>query len=168
MFLQETYSLEDCLFYGINVTAFTIPQDTTFTQDGAKITATTSTNSEKVVYFNHTFTNADNWVFETEVAQVSPPQSIAVLFNDNSFYGGQYPTSTNKAFYNMGSNITFDHVFNVGDKYRIIREDGVTSIYLNDEKLGDKTTSHKPSFKLGYYITKNRTQYYKNIKIKPL
>lgn len=166
--VSETFVLEDCLFYGINVNAFTVPSNTTFTSDGTKITAATSTSGEKLVYFDHTFSNNDNWLFETELAEVTTPQSMAIIFNDNSYYGGQYPTQTNKAFTNMGSNVITSHTFATGDKYKVVRENGVTTAYINDTSIQSKTTSHKTSFKVGYYITQNRTQYYKNIKVKPI
>ena len=165
---SETYVIEDCLLYGLDTSNFTVPSNTTFSSDGSKITASTSTSGEKTVYFGHTFSNTDNWVFETELATVTSPQSFAILFNDNSYYGGQYPTQTNKAFVNLGSNITSDHTFSAGDKYRVVRENGVTTAYINNDMIQSKTTSHKSSFKVGYYITNGRTQYYNKIKIKIL
>ena len=172
MFVSETFVLEDCLFYGINVNAFTVPSDTTFTSDGTKITATTSTSGEKLVYFDHTFSNNDNWLFETELAQLGVSQSFSIVWNDSSFYGGQEKTTgqtlINNAYSNMGTNQNKSHTFAVGDKYKIVRQSGVTTAYINDESIQSKTVSHKTSFKVGYFINQNRTQYYKNIKVKLL
>ena len=166
--VSETCVIEDCLFYGINVNAFTVPSSTTFTSDGTKITATTSASSEKVVYFNHTFSNTDDWLFETELAQTSSPQGMGIVWNDNSFYGGEYP-STNEAYSTMtGTAVRVSHTFSAGDKFKVVRQNGVTTAYINNESIQSLTTSHKTSFKIGYFINKNRTQYYKNIKIKLL
>ena len=55
-------------------------------------------------------------------------------------------------------------VLGVTDK----RENGVTSVYINDELIESKTISHKSSFKVGFFINRSRTQYYKNIQLKQL
>ena len=166
--VSETYTIEDCLFYGIDTTAFNIPSNTTFTSDGSKITATTSTTGEKIVYYNHSFSNSDNWLFETEVAQLGTTQSIAMVWNDNTFYGGEHTDYANNVYSYMQSSTRKSHTVAVGDKFRVTRESGVTSVYINNEEIDSKTISHKTSFKVGYFINRNRTQYYKNIKIKSL
>lgn len=157
--LSETYSIEDCLFYGINTNAFIVPSNTTFTSDGVKITATTNTNGEKLVYFDHSFSNTDEWLFETEIAQLGVSQSVAMVWNDNSFWGGQDKTYSNNAYSDMSGNSNKSHTFAVGDKYKVIRQNGVTTAYINDETIQSKTISHKTTFKIGYFININRTQY---------
>ena len=165
---SETYEVEDCIFYGINTSAFIIPSNTTFTSDGDKITATTSTTGEKIVYFNHTFSNNDNWVFETELAQLGTVQHMGIIWNDNTFYGGSVK-DYNTAYYAMMDGDTTKQIPQVaGDVYRVVRENGVTTVSVNNELIVSKTISHKSTFKVGYFINKGRTQYYKNIKIKPL
>ena len=60
------------------------------------------------------------------------------------------------------------HTATVGDKYIVKRENGVTSVYINNELIQSLTISHKSTFKVGYFINPNRTQYYRNIKLKAL
>ena len=159
------------MFYGINTNAFIIPSSTTFTSDGLKITATTNTSDEKIVYFDHTFDNSDNWVFETEVAAIGRYQMMAVVWNDTSFYGAntfQVNYISDRWYSEMdGISYTY-HTPRIGDKFTVRRENGVTSIYLNDDLIQSKTISHKSTFKIGYFINYDRIQYYKNIKIKRL
>ncbi len=171
MLVSEIYSIEDCMFYGINTNAFIIPSSTTFTSDGSKITAKTNTSGEKIVYFDHTFSNSDNWLFETELAQIGIYQSMAIVWNDNSFYGANSfeTTFTSSNWYSeMNGRSTLSHYPTAGDKYIVRRENGVTSTYLNDDLIQSKTISHKSTFKIGYFINPDRIQYYKNIKIKRL
>ena len=165
---SETYELEDCIFYGLNTNAFTIPSNTTFSSNGQYITATTSTTGEKIVYFNHTFSNNDNWVFENEVAyKGESEQLLAIIWNDNTYYGGA-GYGENYVYSHMGSQTKKTHTVAIGDKFTVRRENGTTSVYINGDLIESKTVSHKSTFKVGYFINKGRTQYYKNIKIKPL
>ena len=159
------------MFYGINTNAFIIPSSTTFTSDGLKITATTNTSGEKIVYFDHTFDNSDNWVFETEVAKIGQYQVMAVVWNDTSFYGAntfQVNYLSDRWYSNMEDTAYTYHTPRIGDKFIVRRENGVTSTYLNDDLIQSKTISHKSTFKIGYFINFDRIQYYKNIKIKRL
>ena len=167
MFVSETYEVKDCFFNGLNTDAFTIPSSTTFSSNGEYITATTSTSSEKLVYLNHELTDSDNWLFEVEVARIGTVQSIAVIWNDNSYYGGQGQNEQYVYSY-MGVQTKKTHTVQVGDKFTVKRENGVTSVYINDELIESKTISHKSSFKVGFFINRSRTQYYKNIQLKQL
>ena len=167
MLFSEIYAIEDCFFYGINTDAFTIPSSTTFSSNGEYITVTTTTSSEKLVYLDHTLSNNDNWIFENEVARIGTIQSIAVIWNDNTFYGGQGNNGQYVYSY-MGVQTKKTHTVQVGDKFTVKRENGVTSVYINDELIESKTIDHKTSFRVGYFINRSRTQYYKNIKLKPL
>ena len=168
MFSSEICSIEDCFFYGLNTNAFTIPSDTTFSSNGEYITATTSTSGEKLVYLNHTLSNNDNWIFENEVAyKGTSEQLLAIIWNDNTYYGGA-GYGENYVYSYMGSQTKKTHTVAIGDKFTVRRENGTTSAYINDELIESKTVSHKSTFKVGYFINKGRTQYYKNIKLKPL
>jgi len=166
--VSEICSIEDCFFYGLNTNAFTIPSNTTFSSNGDYITATTSASEEKIVYLNHTLTDSDNWIFANEVAyKGSSEQVLSIIWNDNSFYGGQ-GYGENYVYSYMGSQTKKTHTVQIGDKFTVKRENGVTSVYINDELIESKTISHKASFRVGYFINRGRTQYYKNIKFKPL
>ena len=170
MLVSEIFVLEDCFSYGINTDAFTIPSNTTFSSNGDYITATTRTSGEKLVYLNQQLTDSDNWLFETELAQLntgSYKQNFAVIWNDNSFYGGQ-GVNEGYVYSYMGVQTKKTHTVQVGDKFTVKRENGVTSVYINDELIESKTIDHKTSFRVGYFINRSRTQYYKNIKLKPL
>lgn len=165
---SSTITVEDCIFYGLNTNAFTIPSSTTFSSNGTYITASTSTNGEKIVTLNHTLANADNWVFENEVAYTgTSEQLLAIIWNDSTYYGG-HGYGENYVYSYMGSQTKKTHTVALGDKFIVRRENGTTSVYINDELIESKTVSHKSSFKVGYFINKGRTQYYKNIKLKAL
>ena len=166
--VTETYDIEDCIFYGINTNAFTIPANTTFSSNGEMITATTNTSGEKLVYLNHQLTNSDNWVFETELAQIETKQSLAVVWNDNSFWGGQTIDHPENVYSNMGGNDSIQENVAVGKVFKVTRENGVTTVTFNGRTVQSKTIAHKDTFKVGYFINSGRTQYYKNIKLKPL
>lgn len=165
---SETYTVEDCIFYGLNTNAFTIPSNTTFSSNGQYITATTNTIGEKLVTLNHTLANEDNWVFENEVAYKGESEQLfAIIWNDNTYYGGA-GYGENYVYSYMGSQTKKTHTVAIGDKFTVRRENGTTSVYINGDLIESKTVSHKSTFKVGYFINKGRAQYYKNIKIKPL
>lgn len=160
--------IEDCLFYGINTNAFDIPENTTFSSDGTKITATTSTSGEKLVYFNHDFNQNDNFLFESEIAEMGVSQVIGMNWNDVDYYGGQY-SGTDRAYAHLtSSDVWIYHTFAVGDKYTVIRKNGTTSAYINNDLISSANCSYNTTFKVGFFINQGRTQYYKNIKIKLL
>lgn len=160
--------IEDCLFYGINTSAFTIPSNTTFTSDGSKITVTTSTSSEKQIYFNHTFNQSDDFLYEVEVAQIGTRQSVAVVWNNGDFWGGQ-DNNVNYATAVFGNDYgRVDHTFAVGDKFKIVKENGTSSAYINDTVFKTSSATYNSTFKVGFYTNSGRTQYVKNIKIKSL
>ena len=165
---SEIYAIEDCFFYGINTDAFTIPSSTTFSSNGEYITATTSTSGEKLVYLNHQLSNSDNWVFEMEVAKVDSVQTLALFWNDNSFWGGQTKNNTSQVYSNMNGESTLNENVEIGKKFTITRQNGVTTVEFNNRTVQSKTVSHKSTFQVGFYCTNGRTQYYKNIKLKPL
>ena len=166
---SPTLTIEDCLFYGIDTTKFTIPSDATFTSDGSKITATTSTSGEKLVYFDYEFNQNDNFLFESEVAELGVSQVVGMCWNDVDYYGGQY-SDTNRAYAHLTNNDAWiTHTFAVGDKYRVVRQGNTTSAYINDDLISSNTSSsYKSTFKVGFFINPSRTQHYKNIKIKLL
>ena len=168
MVLQETYEIQDCWVYGIDTTKFIIPSSTTFSSNGEYITATTDTNGEKIVYLDKEVTNSDNWIFETEVAQIGTGQSLAVVWNDNSFFGGQSNGDYAVVYSYMSSRAEQSISPQIGDKWIVRRENGVTTVSLNDTVIQSLTISHKSTFKVGYFINRGRTQYYKNIKFKAL
>ena len=164
--ISEPICIEDCLFYGINTDAFDIPEDTTFSSDSEKITATTSTDGEKLVYFNHDFNRNDNFLFESEIAEMGVSQVVGMNWNDVDYYGGQY-SGTNRAYVHLTSSDTrISHTFAVGDKYTVIRKDEITSAYINNDLISSANCSYNTTFKVGFFINPGRTQYYKNIKIK--
>lgn len=163
---SDPVTIEDCIFYGINTNAFTIPSNTTFTSDGTKITATTSTSGEKIVSSKHAFNQNDNFEYEVEVAAIGSVQSVAVVWDNTAHWGGQ-SNNSNKAFANLtGSDSQVSHTFAVGDKYKVIRDNGTTSVYINDTLITSASVSYNSTFTVGFYINPSRTQYYKNIKIK--
>ena len=166
--LIQIFVIQDCVFYGINTNAFTIPASTTFSSNGDYITATTSTSGEKLVYLNHELSNSDNWVFETELAQIETKQSLAVVWNDNSFWGGQTIDHPENVYSNMGGNASIQENVAVGKVFKVTRENGVTTVTFNGRTVQSKTIAHKDTFKVGYFINTGRTQYYKNIKLKLL
>ena len=166
--VSEIFVVEDCFFNGLNTDAFTIPANTTFSNDGDMITATTTTSGEKLVYLDHTLSNTDNWEFEIEIAQLGVSQSIAPFWNDNSFWGGQTNGNFNQVYSNMNGESTLSETVTIDKLFKITRQDGVTTVSYNDKTVQSKTVSHKSSFRVGFYINRSRTQYYKNIKLKPL
>lgn len=164
---SSSVSIEDCIFYGINTNAFTIPSNATFTSDGSKITATTNTSGEKLVQFNHDFNQSDDFLYEVEYAEIGSYQGIAMCINNCDYYGGQYPNSSS-AFASFGSDVRVSHSFAIGDKYKFIKQNGTTYAYINDTLIKSAEVSYNSTFTVGFYINRNRTQYYKNIKIKPI
>lgn len=93
---------------------------------------------------------------------------MGIVWNDNTFYGGTVKNYSTAYYAEMNGDTTKQIPNVVGDVYRVVRENGVTTVTVNDNQIVSKTISHKSSFKVGYFINQGRTQYYKNIKLKPL
>lgn len=169
MFVSETFVIEDCWEYydGSSVTGLSIDSGVSCTSNGSYITISKNTSGERYVYLSKTLANSDNWEYSVELAQLGTGQSLAVGFNNVSFYGGTSSNDTQYFSY-MGSNVTKNKTASVGDVYKVIRENGVTTVKINDEIIDSKTVSHNTSFKCGFYTNNGRTQHIKNIKLKPL
>ena len=164
---SEAVTVEDCLFYGINTNAFTIPSNTTFSSDGAKITATTNTSGEKEVFFNHNFSSSDDFEYEVEIAAIGVSQYCGLLWNTSTYYGG-HQNGQNKAYAHMNNDTEIAHTWAVGDKYKVVKQGSTTTAYINTTTIKSSSTSYSSNYKVGFFINRNRTQYYKNIKIKLL
>jgi len=168
-FVSEIFVIEDCWEYydGSSVTGLSIDSGVSCTSNGSYITISKNTSGERYVYLSKTLANSDNWEFSGEVAQLGTVQSIAVVFNDANFFGGTTNNDTQYIAY-MGSSVTKNKTASVGDVYKVIRENGVTTVKINDETIDSKTVSHNTSFKCGFYTNNGRVQHIKNIKLKPL
>jgi len=103
-----------------------------------------------------------------EVAKVDSVQTLALFWNDNSFWGGQTKNNTSQVYSNMNGESTLNENVEIGKKFTITRQNGVTTVEFNNRTVQSKTVSHKSTFQVGFYCTNGRTQYYKNIKLKPL
>ena len=167
--VSKTYSIEDCWEYydGSSVTGLSIDSGVSCTSNGSYITITKNTSGERYVYLSKTLANSDNWEFSVEIAQLGTEQTLAVGFNNATFYGGTSENDT-KYFSAMGSMVSKNKTPSVGDVYKVIRENGVTTVMINDETIDSKTVSHNTSFKCGFYTNNGRIQNVKNIKLKPL
>lgn len=170
MFLQETYSIEDCLYWndGSSVGSLEVGSNVSCTSNGDYITITTSTNGEKYVRIPVTLANTDNWIYEVEIADTGTSQPIA-LNHDNASKWAGHSISGNQWFCNSGTNDTYIQAYQVGDKLAILRENGVDTCILNDSiTISNRSASHNSTFKVGFYTNRNRTQKVKNIKLNPL
>ena len=170
MFLQETYSIEDCLYWndGSSVGSLEVGSNVSCTSNGNYITITTSTNGEKYVRIPVTLANTDNWIYEVEIADTGTSQPIA-LNHDNASKWFGHSISGNQWFCNSGTNDTYIQAYQVGDKLALYRENGVDTCVLNNSIIvSSRTATHNSSFKVGLYTNRGRVQKVKNIKLKPL
>lgn len=138
------------------------------TSNGQYITITTSTSGEKYVWLPNTLNSNDNWLFEVEIADTGVLQSLALNYDDAQKWAG-HSINANQWFANSGTNDTYIKAYQVGDKLTIIRENGVDKVILNDDTvISNRSATHQPNFKVGFYTNNGRTQKVKNIKLKAL
>lgn len=170
MILQETFVIQDSKYWndGSSVGSLPIGSGVSCTSNGDYLTITTGTNGEKGVWIPITLSSSDEWVFETEVAEVGVQQSLGLYLNDESWYGG-ISDSLSKIFAYFGSEsaITMPSTI-IGGVFKVVRQNGTTTAYWNDTVIGSTNSSPKSSFKVGYYTNRSRIQHIKNIKLKSL
>ena len=165
---SDEIQIDDLEYYnpGNSVSTLQIDSGVSVTSNGEYITIG-STSSEKYVYLPITLANSDNWEFSTTIARKDTNKVIGGIFNDESYYytsdgsNGKYRYSVGGG--SIGSNISCA----VGDIITIRRQNGVTTILINNTQIGTHTISHKSSFKCGYYTFGN-AQHIKNIKMRKL
>lgn len=166
---SETYAIEDCKYYndGSSVGSLEISSGVSCTSNGDYITITTSTSGEKYVYIPTILANSDNWIFEVELAGIGQSQPLAMMWNNANYYGG-VSQANGYYFSQMDNRGDSNRYRTVGDVYTVKRENGVTSVSVNETTFHSRTVNHLDSFKCGFYTNNGKSQYVKNIKIKQL
>lgn len=174
MFLQETYEIEDLLYYndGTSLSGITYPTGVTATNENGAIKITGTTSGEKSIFYPPEFTTSSNFSYEVETVTGGTTNPIAIIIKTGSTANGMwcaYATSNNRYDYGFGgSSGNYSTSFKAGDKLRVVRENGTTKLYLNDYLMKSATHSLAGTFQVGHYTNSGRTQYIKNVKIKPL
>ena len=174
MFLQETYSIQDILYYndGTKTANITYPSGVTLTSvDGAlKIQGTTS--GEKSIFYPPEFTSNDDFWYEIETVKTGTTNSITMIVKTGSTANGLWVNYTDaQSKYTggfHGNSFNYSTSFNIGDKIRVTHISGVTSVYLNDTLMKSVSGSWSGTFQVGHYTNSGRVQYIDNVKIQKL
>lgn len=171
----KTYELYDIDYYndGTKLTGLVYPSTVSVTSENGTLRITTSTSGEKTVFYPLSLTNSDNFSYEVETVTGGTNQNIGLVVKTGSTANGvwfAYSNSTSKWEGGMGGS-SFSNTsigFTGGMKVKIVREDGTTSIYVDNTLI--KSTSHTltGTFQVGHYTNSGRVQYVDNIKIKRL
>lgn len=174
MSLQKTYEVEDLLYYndGSSMTGITYPSGVTATNENGAIKITGTTSGEKHIFYPPTFTTSSNFEYEVETVSGGTYNPIAIIVKNGSTTNGVWGAYENSAGWYTGgfdgSAFRYTTSFNEGDKLRVVRENGTTSLYLNNTLLKTATHTLSDTFQVGHYTNNGRTQYIKNVKIKAL
>ena len=160
---------------GTDLSTLTIPSGASVTVEDGALKITTSTTGEKNVAYDYDLNNSDNFIFECEIAKLGTSQSIAMYIKNSTTATGcwfAYENSTGK-FGGGCLGSTFSNVdtgtLAVGDKIRIKQENGVITLYHNDNIIYSKeSVDFGDGFRIGHYTNQNRIQYIKNVSITPL
>lgn len=167
--VSESFVVEDCKYFndGSSVGSLEVGSGVSCTSNGDYITITTSTSGEKFVYVPTILANSDNWIFEVELAGIGQSQPLAVMWNNNNYYGGV--SQVNGYYFSQMDNRGDSNRYRaVGDVYTVKRENGVTSVSVNETTFHSRTVNHLDTFKCGFYTNNGKSQHIKNIKIKSL
>lgn len=164
MFLQETYGIEDCLYWndGSSVGSLQIDSGVSCTSNGSYITITKSTNGERYVKLPVTLPSAFEYSFE--IAEIGVTNIYAWII-DSNYYGAG---STNTQFAKLndsGPNVNIPPV--KGGVVTLTYQNDTLTVKYSNSQLNSKSASvnGKP---IGFYTNRGRYQYIKNIKLTPL
>lgn len=144
------------------------PQGATITTSNGYLTITTDTNGEKKVNFPTEWFDKDANVYMEMTYCGGTGQPIAVCFNgqNNTTFGWvSYDgvSSFSNALSGSGTNVTA--TINLGDVFRLERDNGISNFYQNGILLFQTTRAFTESFRLGFYTNNGRVQSWKDIKI---
>ncbi|MBQ6345016.1 MAG: hypothetical protein IJI96_02775 [Methanobrevibacter sp.] len=174
MNLQETYSIEDCEYYitGINsnINDWVKTGNIAVTSDSNGVSITASGNTEYKAYLPVTISGDS--VFEIEyVSGYKKPIGCGIYQTDNYEIGWvTVRENTTNILSHMGNSDVFPTTHKqivVGDKFKIVYEEGYLKSYVNDELI-ESVSKSLTNYKYGFYSRWNYLQTIKNIKIKPL
>ena len=157
---------------GTDLNTLTIPSTASVTVEDGALKITTSTTGEKTISYDYDLNNSDNFIFECEVAKLGTSQSVAMFVknattatgcwfayeNDTGKFGGAI---TGSSFSNVDTG-----TLQVGDKIKIKQENGVITLYHNDNQIYSKTVDLGTNYRIGHYTNKDRIQYIKNISLR--
>ena len=156
---------------GTDLSTLNIPSTASVTVEDEALKITTSTTGEETISYDYDLNNSDNFIFECEVAKLGTSQSVAMFVKNGTTATGcwfSYTDDTN--MWNGGiTGSTFSNVdtgtLAVGDKIKIKQENGVITLYHNNNQIYSKTVDLGTNYQIGHYTNKDRIQYIKNIKI---
>lgn len=166
MLVSEIYAIEDCWYAndGSSVGSLEIGSGAICTSNGSYITLTTNTSGEKDVKLPVNLTG--DWEFTTDLAELGINQDLTFKVGSGNQWGAA-DHAVNRITVNLGNGSNYyTKTISKGDTMKITYVNGSMSVYWNKEYLTSRSVS--VSGKMGYYQITGRTQYIKNIKIKPL
>ena len=172
-YASETCAIEDCRYWndGTDLTDVTIGSGVSCTIENDYIRISKSTSGEAYVTFPPQLNNSENYVIEIELAKLGTSQYIAFWLNNATTATGLWLYYDGSKFGGglTGSGFTKNISYGVGDKFKLINENGVISMYRNNDLIFSKTTSFSSTdYHFGFYTNSGRVQYHKHIKVKAL
>lgn len=162
------YLCEDFLYFndGSDIKLYN-PQNAIITTKNGILTITTNTTGEKKVSFpTEWFSTSDN-VFVEMTWCGGANQPIALSLNNSSNNSvGWLSHNGNSTFTNglSTSSRSVTGTIELGDVFRLSRENGVTKFYQNGVLLFQATRSIS-DFRFGFYTNNSRVQSWKDIKV---
>lgn len=167
MFLQETYSIEDCLYWndGSSVGSLQIDSGVTCTSNGSYITITKSTSGEKYVKLPTTLSSSDNWEYSVEIGAIGTNQSLAVNLANANVWAGHGDLQNNWFLHNRNF---LTRATQVGDVATFTKNGNNITMTVNNEGIDTQSFTFPSTYWVGCYTNNGRTQNIKNIKLKPL
>ena len=166
--LIQTYVVTDAYYYndGTNTSSLECPSGVSVTtSDGYLVLPKPS--SEKIITVPKSLGNSDNWEYSVKIARKEGNKVIGLTFNDSSYYLSSSST-TGKYYCHFSSDEYWNTDSALNDVITVRRQNGVTKILINNVEQTSKTTSHKSSFKCGFYTISSTYQYVDDIILKPL
>jgi len=173
MNLQETYSIQDCLYYNDGTKDDLTYQSGDFgsvVSEGLQLKGTTN-SYQKAVMPTNLFSTSDNVSCEIKLGTYNGFTPQLALYDSN--YTSQGSVSGNNTYNEIASELSTSTrtVRNsapaVNEIWKVTRENGQSKFYIDDVLL-DTVTRSINNFRFGFYTYNNRTEVIKYIKIKPL
>ena len=159
--VSETYEVIDGKYYndGTHVRNVTVDSGATFSTNGSYITASSS-SGEKYAKIN--IGASGDWEFSFKIAENGTNGEFQWQINNNATYGAGGYAKINGNYYN------FTAPTPMKDRTVAIRyQNGVLGVYIDNTLMASASASITLS-NFGFYMNQGRTQYYKDILLKPL
>ena len=175
--IQSVIYVTDLYYYndGTKTNSFIIDSGASVTTNGEYLALTTATSGGKQIKIPVTLDKDTDWSVEFEVAHIGVVQNFAFnVFINNESNNMYFFDTINGYFGTSNSGVSgWGELMTSTDKpagtvYTFKYENGVFSFMFNDTVFKSASVTLINPIVLTFYTAQGRTQYIKNIKVKPL